>query len=641
MVAAGLSAWAVCAVVAPAEDALVLNDGRRFAVTRMERWRGLVIFETAAGPRYSVPEADVVSPPLESIPRRGAREPRPRPTPRPTPPPRPQATPAPTPAAEPSPSHPPAAPPPPFQLLETVRPPGRWKLGFADGPGLAAPPAPSRWRGTSPVMGQDVFLALTGILDAPAEVRHVPVTSGISSAHPDRQEFFGRGTQVFATPRAILSAELFRPRDGSSRKAWAVKATTVFNASYLGTGENSVVHVDTRRGTSRHRQHLALEEAFAEKELFQWGGGRGFVSLRAGIQPFVSDFHGLVFSDSNLGGRLFGALPGGRWRFNLAVFDMLEKETNSGLNTFRRRDQRVFAANAYVRDVFTPGYTLSLSLLRNEDHASREFHYDANGMLVRPARVGSLRLHNVDVNYFGLAGQGRWGRVDVSHATWVAFGADKHNPIAARHREILGGLFAVEAALERGRARWRAGVMIASGEDDVTDKRASGFDAILDHNDFAGGPFSFWSRSGLPLPGTGVQLKGPDSLLPTLRSSKLEGQPNFDNPGLILGNLGCDVRLTPRLKAVLNLSYLWFHNTDVLELLLFQDSIDHTIGLDLGGGVIYRPRGDDRLVVAAGASGLLPSIGFDDLYRSFCSVPGCGTGRQRLANAFVEVRLMY
>ena len=31
-----------------------------------------------------------------------------------------------------------------------------------------------------------------------------------------------------------------------------------------------------------------------------------FVSVRAGIQPFVSDFRGLIFSDNNLGARVLG-----------------------------------------------------------------------------------------------------------------------------------------------------------------------------------------------------------------------------------------------------------------------------------------------------------------------------------------------
>jgi hypothetical protein len=251
-----------------------------------------------------------------------------------------------------------------------------------------------------------------------------------------------------------------------------------------------------------------------------------------------------------------------------------------------------------------------------------------------------VRLHNVDVNYFGLVGQGRWGPVDVTHATYAAFGADKHNPIAARHKEIVASFFAVQASLPRGRARYRLGTLISSGEDEVTEKRAAGFDGIVDGSEFAGGAFSYWSRTGIALPQTGILLKGPASLLPNLRSSRLEGQANFVNPGLILINMGADLRVTPRLAALANANYLWFHNTDSLEEVLFQSSIDTSIGLDVGVGAVYR-RPEQGVAVAAGLTALLPTIGFDDVFRSFCHVPGCGNGRKKLYNAFLEVRLTY
>src|SRR6516164_8630841 len=52
-------------------------------------------------------------------------------------------------------------------------------------------------------------------------------------------------------------------------------------------------------------------------------------------------FRGFIFNDTNLGARLFGNLGNNRYQYNLAFFDMLEKQTNSGLNTFSLRDQRV------------------------------------------------------------------------------------------------------------------------------------------------------------------------------------------------------------------------------------------------------------------------------------------------------------
>ena len=134
---------------------------------------------------------------------------------------------------------------------------------------------------------------------------------------------------------------------------------------------------------------------------------------------------------------------------------------------------------------------------------------------------------------------------------------------------------------------------------------------------------------------------GPRSLLPTLRSNKFEGQANAVNPGIIVANLAMDLNVTPKLRATLNGNYLWFENTDALETVLYQDSIDTSIGLDLGAGLTYRPFLNENVVLTAGATALLPSIGFDDLYRSFCSAPGCGADRKRLFNVFAQLKLTF
>jgi len=71
LLSAVLVLWAMAAV-ARADDVLVLKDGRRIAVTRLARREGQVLFETTRGERFSVPEDQVVSPPLSSIPQADA-----------------------------------------------------------------------------------------------------------------------------------------------------------------------------------------------------------------------------------------------------------------------------------------------------------------------------------------------------------------------------------------------------------------------------------------------------------------------------------------------------------------------------------------------------------------------------------------
>lgn len=614
---------------------VVLKDGRRIPVLRLARRGGQVLLQTEKGEAFSVPEDQVLEPPLASIPQLDA------------PPAGPGQPEIPQPEVVPTPAPPAPAPPPPF-TIDYIPVPSRWNVAFPDDPRIVRgrtidPYNQNVLKGDRPISGNDVFLVLTGVLDAPLEVRRQPVGSGVSTANPGELEFFGRGRQLFTTPRALVSAELFKGQTAFRPKTWSVKATGVFNVNYLDTQENNQVDIDVREGKTRRRQDAALEEAYAELKLFDLSPQFDFLSVRAGIQPFVSDFRGFVFNDTNLGVRLFGSLGANRYQYNLAYFDLLEKDTNSELNTFERRHQRVMVANFYMQDAFTPGYTVNLSLLRSEDHASDEQHYDANGFLVRPAKVGDVRLHDVNVNYFGLSGDGHWGSLNVTHSIYAAFGSDKHNPIAARKQEVMAGLVALEVSVDRSWARFRAAGLMAHGDDEVggTDSRASGFDTIYDLSNFAGGPFSFWSRSGIALTQTGVLLKPPGSLLPTLRSNKFEGQANFVNPGIIVANLSMDLNVTPKLRATVNGNYLWFENTDALETVLYQDSIDTGIGLDLGAGLTYRPFLNENVVVTAGATALLPSIGFDDLYRSFCGAPGCGSDRKRLFNAFAQLKLTF
>src|SRR4029078_2659072 len=128
----------------------------------------------------------------------------------------------------------------------------------------------------------------------------------------------------------------FRPRD------WAVRATPVFNLNYVHTEERSIVEPSPEAGKTRRRPHVGLQEAFVEAKLFDVGANYDFVSVRAGIQPFTSDFRGFLFRDTNLGVRLFGNWGRNRNQWNVAYFDQLEKETNSELNLTERRNQKVY-----------------------------------------------------------------------------------------------------------------------------------------------------------------------------------------------------------------------------------------------------------------------------------------------------------
>jgi hypothetical protein len=617
------------------EQTLVLRDGRRIQVLRLARRGGQVLFQTTGGEGFSVPEDQVVEPPLESIP---SLDPA---APAVTPSPAPEVVPSPEPAPEPLPTpRPPSVADPDFEPV-----PSRWNIPFPPDPRwprtfrLIDPYNQNILKGDKPVIGDSVFLVLTGVLDVPTESRRLPVPGGVSTRDPGTFEFFGRGEQLFTTPRALLSAELFQGQTAFQPKRWAVKTTAAFNVNYLRVAERNLVNVDVREGITRRRDHFSLEEAFGELKLANLSPYYDFVSVRAGIQPFISDFRGLLFSDFNLGARLFGSLADNRLQYNAAWFDLLEKETNSELNTFEKRGQKVLIGNLFFQDFLTKGYTISLSYHDSTDEA--DVHYDRNGFLVRPAPVGLPRPHEVKSRYVGLSGDGHIGRLNLSHAFYYAFGEDELNVVAGRETKIRAQLGALEASIDKDWARFKLTGVFASGDDEPLDERATGFDTIYDNSNFAGGPFSFWSRSAVFLTQTKVLVKPPLSLLPSFRSNKFEGQASFVNPGLLLAGAGVDVEVTPKIKAIFNANYLRFHKTETLEALLFQPDIGNDIGFDLGAGFLYRPLLNENILFLGGLTGLVPGGGWKDIFRSQCGAPDCGADSKKLWNAFLQVRLTY
>jgi hypothetical protein len=382
--------------------------------------------------------------------------------------------------------------------------------------------------------------------------------------------------------------------------------------NYVRARENGVVNIDVRRGTTRTDTHFSLEEAFGEVKLADLDANYDFVSFRAGIQPFVSDFRGFIYSDNNLGARLFGAFSNNKFQFNAAYFHQLEKDTNSGLNRFDQRPQHVYIANLFRQDFIAKGYTVSASLHYNDDR--RNVKYDRNGFLVRPALVGDARPHSIKVGYLGIAGDGHIRRLNLSHAYYYAFGRDDRNPIAGRSTRIKSHMAAVEASLDKDYLRFRGSFFWAQGDRNPTDAKATGFDAIFDDPNFVGGQFSFWNRQGIRLTQTGVGLVQPNSILPTLRSSKTQGQANFVNPGIFIYNAGVDLEVTQRIKAIFNVNYLRFHRTESLEYILFQNRIRKDIGFDYSVGIAYRPLLINNITFTFGAAALQTGRGFRDIF---------------------------
>jgi hypothetical protein len=470
-------------------------------------------------------------------------------------------------------------------------------------------------KGDIPIAGDDIFFILTAIAEVPFEYRKLPTPSGVSSERESSQQFFGEGEGYATLPTAIASFELFKGNTTFKPRDWAVRVTPVFNLNYVSTRERNGLNISPAEGPTRRRQDIALQEAFGEVKLFDVGANFDFVSVRAGIQPFTSDFRGFLFRDTNLGVRAFGNWGRNQNQWNVAYFDQLEKETNSELNLLERRDQKVWIANYYRQDFIVPGYTISPSFHANFDRGE-EFFFDENGFLVRPAPVGLIRPHEVKAYYAGFGGDGHWGRLNITHQYYYAFGEDDFNGIASQPVDIKAHFAAVELSIDKDWWRPRASFIWASGDSDPDDDEATGFDSILDNPNIAGGPFSFWQRQGLRLAQTFIGIKGRSSVLPSLRSSKTEGQANFVNPGLLLVNAGWDAELTPKMRLVTNVNAVALDKVETVQRLLFQTEIDKFLGIDAGVGVQYRPLLTDNLLLTAGVSAFQPGKGFKQILNS-------------------------
>jgi hypothetical protein len=512
----------------------------------------------------------------------------------------------------------------------------RWRVGFPDWDRYDKghpvkddyPFVRGRWwdpynqnalKGDFPFLGQHTFFEITGSTQAFLEPRQVPTatTPFESTTNPHSEDFFGRPNQFFYAQNFFLSLDLFHGDGAFKPVDWRLKATPVFNINYLTVEELGVVSPSLTDRVTRGRTYFSLQEWFAEAKLADLSPDYDFLSVRAGAQPFVSDFRGFIFSDTNRAVRLFGTNFSNRQQFNLVYFQQLEKDTDSFLNTFHDRHQGVLIANYYIQDFIFPGYTTEFSVHYNHD--SHTFKYDTNGFIVRPEPVGSFQPHTLDIAYLGWAGDGHINQLNINHAFYEAVGYDTLNPLSNTPQDVNAQMAAVELSYDQDWLRFRTSFFWASGDRNVRNSHATGFDSIIDNPNFAGGDFSYWQRQQVGLLGTNLVQRM--SLLPSLRSqsnaSKFQAQANFVNPGLYLFNLGADAELTPTFRLIHNTNFLWFDSVAPLQQLVFQRDIKHTIGTDMSLGAEYRPYLNNNMIFRFGVAVLIPGDGFKTLFNSF------------------------
>jgi hypothetical protein len=494
----------------------------------------------------------------------------------------------------------------------------------AEAAGTPAPYGSSRcltpsWLGLEP--GHWFFIA-NAISDTVVEPRTFPIPVGVqTTADPQRLDVFGRPISTVFSQTFIAGFALLKGSTAYAPPAIEYRLTLAYNVNYVDVPERRVLHVEPSRATHRLDHFLGVQEAFVDYHLHQYDTSRfDFISIRAGIQPFQADFRGFLFNDSQLGIRLFGNRDNNRFQFNLAAFWRLEKDTNSGLNSVvqRPRDDFVLLANVYRQDFVIPAMTSQVTVAYNRNREGNNVEVDDNGFPVRPSLLGTLRGRDYDVVYLGYNADGHIGRINLTTSLYQALGKDRNSFFTDRPATINAQFAAAEASLDRDWMRFRLSAAYASGDGDPFDNTEGGYDAIFENPVFAGADTSYWIRQTIPFAGGGraISLNGRNGLLNSLRSSKEQGQSNFNNPGLMLLGVGADFDLSPELRVSANANHLWFENTTTLETLRVEGTIPRDIGFDLSTAAVWRPNANQNIVTRLSAATLLAGRGFRDLFAS-------------------------
>ncbi len=471
-----------------------------------------------------------------------------------------------------------------------------------------------------PIKEDDWFFVLNAISDTVYEPRTFPIPVGIQTTQdPDRLDVFGNDFSTVLSQTFIVGAALLKANTAYKPPTVEYRLTLAYNINYVEVPERRVLFVEPSKGTNRLDHFLGVQEAFVDYHFKRFDNDRyDFISARVGIQPFQSDFRGFLFNDQQLGVRLFGNRDNNRFQFNLAAFWRLEKDTNSGLNSIvqRPRDDLVFIANVYRQDFLIPALTSQLTFAYNRNREGDNIEIDDNGFPVRPALLGDLRGRDYDVFYLGYNADGRVGRINITASVYWALGEDRNNFFTGEPADINAQFAAAELSYDRDWIRLRLSGAYQSGDSDPYDDTETGFDAIFENPVFAGADTSYWIRQTIPFAGGGraVSVNGRNGILNNLRSSKEQGQSNFNNPGLWLVGVGADFDLTPEFRISANANHLWFEDTTTLENLRIEGTIPSEIGYDLSASAIWRPKANQNIVFRLSGAALLSGDGFKDLF---------------------------
>jgi hypothetical protein len=171
----------------------------------------------------------------------------------------------------------------------------RWRIPFPDyplnEPGNGIDPYyQNTLKGDYPILGQNIFAAITARSDTVLETRKLPTPSGVSTERAGSFDFFGDDEQLFFQQDFAGTIEIFKGETAFRPRDWEIRVTGVMNFNYVELEELNAVNPNPDEGKDRPDHRLSVQEFVGEYHLFDVSSNYDFVSVRAGIQPFVSDF---------------------------------------------------------------------------------------------------------------------------------------------------------------------------------------------------------------------------------------------------------------------------------------------------------------------------------------------------------------
>jgi hypothetical protein len=392
---------------------------------------------------------------------------------------------------------------------------------------------------------------------------------------------------------------------------------------------NFKLHID---GVFDHKQNAnAVNEttadnahvfdAFVDIHLFDSGKDNfDLTFLRAGIQAFQSDFHGLIFNDEGLGGRIFGEFKKNRIRYDIVGLKLFQKNAVSGFIDFSkpsRHDVGIFRFT--YEDFLVKGWNSEWSV---------HFNYDPRDI------IATGHVAGLNTVYFGNTMNGHLGRWIFNPAVYGVAGKADHvvagNPV--RH-DVLAWMGLADLEYPLDFVKFRLGYSYVSGDSNPNDNTDHGFDSISDAVQLFGGPISYFVGENIKF-GAGDLVRA-NSFLPSFRNGNQ--QANYVNPGLQLMNAGMDVTFSPRIQMALNGNYTRFNDIGSFPTnagattanILHKDG-----GIEGNAFIRIKPflhQINQNVILDLGVSALHPLQGLQDMFQSDKTV----------YSTFVALRLVY